>query len=68
MDRGAMLTLFQLLAVRRVSKPAAVKFTPRMGLLAIVHLSNTIRCGDFVVFSADLIWGSRRYVIAQKGE
>ena len=30
-ERGAMLTLFQRLAVRRVSKPAAVKFTLRMG-------------------------------------
>ena len=37
-----MLTLFQLLAVRRVSKPAAVKFTLRMGLFAIVQLSYTI--------------------------
>ena len=42
MDRSEMITLFQLLAVRRVSKPAAVKFTPRMGLLAIVQLSNTV--------------------------
>ena len=50
MDRGAMLTLFQLHAVRHVSKPAAVNFTPRMGLLASVQLCNTIRCGDFVVF------------------
>ena len=37
-----MLTLFQLLAVRSVSKPAAVKFRLRMGLFAIVHFSNII--------------------------
>ena len=63
-----MLALFQLHAVRHVSKPAAVNFTPRMGLLASVQLWNTIRCGDFVVFSADSIRGSRRYVIAQIAE
>ena len=41
-SRGAMVTLFQLLAVRHVSKLAAVKFTPHMGLLFIVQLSDTI--------------------------
>ena len=34
-----MLTPFQFFAERRVSKPAAVKFTLRMGLFAIVQLS-----------------------------
>ena len=65
MDRGAMLTLFQLLAVRRVSNPAAVKFTPHMGLVCHRPSEQHHLIGDFVGFSADWIWGSRRYVITQ---
>ena len=41
-NRGAILTSFQFFAVRHVSKPAAAKFTLRMGLFAIVQLSYTI--------------------------
>ena len=39
-----------------------------MGLFAIVQLSYTICCGDFVRFFARLIRGPRRYVIAQTAE
>ena len=39
-DRGAMCTLFQLRALRNVSIPAVVKFTPRVCLFAIVLPGN----------------------------
>ena len=47
-DRGAVCTLFQLRALRNVSMPAVVQFTPRMCLFAIVLLVNNTQNYDVV--------------------